>query len=328
MSLTGLPLLVLSIVASAGAFVLTIWSWQRGGPWRVVVRTLGVLLCEALVLFSTGLVVNRALGDLFPSWSALLNQDRAAPPPTVVAAPATKLDAWLHGRAVEGAHNGLVFEWKPTGEAGWHLSAPPVIYVPPEYFSATSAHFPVVLVVAPAKSGPAQGAWDPNKINLLVPRGNDDATPAVIVFLRTDHPDEPLLSRVLPKFLDGDLRTAARGWGVIGIGSDAAVGLDVLTEEPLRFWSAVAVADATGDLPKAVTKARAYLEWQAALTIAPGAAGKNQPGQSRVEVVARVDARLPAALRWVYGLLPAPLTAPVTGPVDPNAPPPTKKPGG
>ena len=304
MSLTGLPLLVSGILASVGAFALTIWSWGRGGRWRAVTRTAGVLVCEALVLFTAGLVVNRSLGDLFPSWSALLNQDRAAPPPTVVADPATKLDVWLHARAVEGTHNGLVFEWHPSGAAAWHLPAPPVVYVPPRYFTATTARFPVVLVLAPAKAGPAQGAWDPHKINLLVPRSDDGLTPAVIVFLRTERPDVTALTRTLPKILDGDLRTAARGWGVIGIGTDAAGGLDALVQDPVRFWSAAAVVD-DSQLATVLGHPHALLDWQGTLVVSHG-----HPAESR----------LPEALRWTYGRLPAPLTPPLTGPVDPDAP--------
>jgi hypothetical protein len=303
-SLTGLPLLVFSIVASIGAFVLTILVWRRGGRWRTVTRTAGVLLCEALVLCTAGLVVNRSLGDLFPSWSALLNQDRAAPPPTVVADPATKLDVWLHARAVEGTHNGLVFEWHPSGAAAWHLPAPPVIYVPPRYFTAKTARFPVVLVLAPVKAGPAQGAWDPHKINLIVPRSDDAPTPAVIVFLRTDRPDATVLTRTLPRILDGDLRTTARGWGMIGVDADAAAGLDALMQDPLRFWSAAAVVDDTG-LAKALAHPHALLDWQATTVLGRGHT---------------TESRLPEALRWVYGRLPAPLTTPLTGPVDPNAP--------
>jgi hypothetical protein len=303
-SLTGWPLLVTSVLASMGAIAGTIWCWGRGGWWRTVIRTAGVLVCEALLLFTAGLIVNRSLGDLFPSWSALLDQDKKAPPPTVVADPATKLDTWLHSKAIEGTHNGLVFEWHPSGAAAWHLPAPPVIYVPPRYFTAKTARFPVVLVLAPAKAGPAQGAWDPHKINLIVPRADGADTPAVIVFLRTDHPDAAVLTRTLPRVLDGDLRTTSRAWGLVGVDADAAAGLDALVQDPLRFWSAAAVIEEAA-VPKAVSHQRALLDWQSELIV-----GKGHPA----------DTKLSDALHWVYTRLPAPLTPPLTGPVDPNAP--------
>jgi hypothetical protein len=248
-SLTGLPLLVFSVLAAVAALILTVRYWGRGGRWRAVTRTVSVLLCEALALFAGGVIVNHALGDLFPSWSALLQQDRTAPPPPVVADPATRLDVWLRSRALEGEHNGLVFDWRPVDATAWHLPDPPTIYVPPAYFTQHSARFPVVLVIAPSKDGPAQAAWDARKVNLLVPRTGGEVTPAVLVFLRVDHPDVTLLAQTLPERLDEDLRTSPRGWGVIGVAFDAAVALDSLVRAPLRFWSAAVVADGTGWLP-------------------------------------------------------------------------------
>ena len=300
MSLTGRPLLVLSTLCLLGALAATIWYWQRGGRWQVPMRTTGILLSEALLLWTGGLVANHALGDLFPSWSALLGQEeRVAPPPTIVADPATRLDVWLHARALEGAHHGLVFEWKPAGAASWHLPVAPVIYVPPRYFTAPGLRFPVVLVVAPTAAGPGQSGWDPHKINLLVPRADSDGTPAILVFLRADRPDEQLLTQTLPGRLDGDLRVSARGWALIGVGTDGGVGPVGLTRAPLRFWSAVQVPEDGRPVPHVSGGLPAYLDWQASWTV-PGSTPA--PG------------RLPAALRWAYGRLPAPLAAPLTGP--------------
>src|SRR5205823_2925543 len=233
-----------------------------------------------------GLVVNRSL-EIFPSWSALFNRHHAAPPPTVVADATARLDVWLHARAVEGARNGLVFEWRPGGVGSWHLAAAPVIYVPPRYFTATAARFPVVVVVAPTRAGPAQGAWDPRKINQVVPHADAEVNPAVLVFLRTDHPDETVLTEVLPGQLDEDLRTAARGWAVVGVGADA--GFTALARDPLRFWFAVAIDGAPRPAPPD------ELAWQATLSII-----ERPPGHGSVQVVARPEDRLPAAFQWVY----------------------------
>src|SRR5438270_71629 len=141
---------------------------------------------------TAGLVVNRSL-EIFPSWSALFNRHHAAPAPTVVADPTTRLDVWLHTRAVEGARNGLVFEWRPAGVGTWHLTAAPIIYVPPRYFTATAARFPVVVVVAPTRAGPAQGAWDPRKINQVVTHADSEVNSACFVVLRSDYQDVTVL---------------------------------------------------------------------------------------------------------------------------------------
>jgi hypothetical protein len=307
-SLTGVPLLVLGIVLALGALAGTVWFWRGTAWWRPITRIAGVLACEALILFTAGLVVNRSL-EIFPSWSALFNRHHAAPPPTVVADPTTRLDVWLHSRAVEGARNGLVFEWRPSGVATWHLAAAPVIYVPPRYFTAKTARFPVVLVVAPGKAGPAQGAWDPHKLNSVVPHADAEVNPAVLVFLRTDHADETVLTQVLPSQLDEDLRTAGRGWAVVGLGAEAPAGFTALTRDPARFWFAVAVDGAPRPAPPG------ELAWQATLSIV-----EHPPGHASVQVVARPEDRLPAAFQWVYGKMPAPLAPPLTGPVDPDAP--------
>jgi hypothetical protein len=288
-SLTGVPLLVLSSLAALGVLAGTVWFWRGTAWWRPVVRAAGILACEALVLFTAGLVVNRSL-EIFPSWSALFNRHKAAPPPTVVADPGTRLDVWLHSRAVEGARNGLVFEWRPAGAAAWHLAAAPVIYVPPRYFTATALRFPVVLVVAPSHAGPAQGGWDPHKLNQVLPHADAEVNPAVLVFLRTDHPDETVLTHVVPAQLDEDLRAAARGWAVVGVDGDAGAAFAALHREPLRFWFAVAL----GARPTPPN----LLDWQATTT----------------------EDRLPAAFPWVYRHLPAPLAPALTGPVDPAAP--------
>jgi hypothetical protein len=91
---------------------------------------------------------------------------------------------------------------------------------------------------------------------------------------------------------------------VIGIGADAAGGLDTLAQDPVRFWSGAAVVDDT-ELTKVAGHPHALLDWQGTLVVSRGHA---------------VQDRLPDALHWTYGRLPAPLTPPVTGPVDPNAP--------
>ncbi len=315
MGLTGLPLLVISIIVSLSAVAGTVWFWRGGEWWRPVARTVAILVCEALVLFTTGLAVNRAL-DIFPSWSTLFHQHRAAPPPTAVADPATRLDDWLRGRTLEGARNGLVFEWRPGGAATWHLSTAPFVYVPPRYFTAKAARFPVVLLVAPAQAGPAQGGWDPHKVSVLVRRADRDVDPAVLVFLRTDHPDDMLI-RKLPEQLDEDLRTSARGWAVVGVGPAAPLAFDALPRDPLRFWAAVAVSETPGGLPKGLATIRADLDGQDTLTIV---GGPPSAARSGVDVVARPEDRVPHALQWAYRHMPAPLAAPITQPIDPAAP--------
>ena len=67
MSLTGLPLLLLSACATVLVTAATIRLWRRRRP---AVRIAGVLLIEALVVLTAGLEVNRN-EQFYPSWQAL-----------------------------------------------------------------------------------------------------------------------------------------------------------------------------------------------------------------------------------------------------------------
>ena len=67
MSLTGLPLLLLSAFVTVLVTAATVWSWRRG---RLAARIAGVLLIEGLFVFTAGLVVNRGQ-QFYPSRAAL-----------------------------------------------------------------------------------------------------------------------------------------------------------------------------------------------------------------------------------------------------------------
>jgi hypothetical protein len=247
-ALTGLPLLVLAVVASLSVLYLTIRHWSRG----VVVRVVGLLCVEALVLFTAGLVVNRAFDDLFPSWTALLHQDTVpAPPPE--AATSARLDGWLRGR------DSRTFDWTPAGERYWPLLQPPVVVVPAAYLSLAAQRFPVVVVVSPQ---PPEVVADP-------------PTPAVLVWLRADRLDVSLLTRTLPAALEADLRVSSGGWAAVGVGTDGAVGFDALAKDSARYRSAAAVGSVPApDRPGALVTDRlsVALQWVYAHLPAPLAA--------------------------------------------------------
>ncbi len=344
-SLTGLPLLVCGIVATLLGFAGTVFLWRRGGRWRLLSRTGLVLLCEALAVFTGAVATNRAL-DLYPSWATLFQKAAPPPPQNAVADPATSLDVWLKGRAADGARKGLYFDWKPTGLASWHLAAVPTVFVPAAYFTSTALQFPVVVVAAAEKSGPAQAAWDDKQTAAadMVRAAEGQGNPAIVVFVRTAKPDTgPLLATELPTRLDNDLRVAPRGWAAVGIGADAPMALTVLGEAPGRYRAAVAVADGGAGLPATlVAKAGKIRADQSALLIAPEAAGSAALGSGKSlcvgapasgpalcadsqvaqDSVDRPQDRLPAALRWTFDEVPAPLAPPITGPVG-TAPAPT-----
>ncbi len=290
MSLTGVPLLVACWLGTKLVVGLTIIGWRYGGRVRLLTRTVSILACEAVLLFTFGVAANRAL-DLYPSWAVLLHP---VPKPKSVETPVGRLDGWLRAQdaqdvqgAQDGAH-GVTFTWQPPGWTSWGLAGAPKVFVPPAYFAPTGTglHFPAIVVVTPAGSG---DVTDPIKAT----------TQAIAVVV---HParagDAGTLADELPYALNLDLRVNPHGWALIGAGADERLVLAVLGERPERYQEAALIVD--GPAPPVATVGRqGYPEQQVRVI-----AGQVSP-----------TARLAAALSWVYGLLPAPLNAPETGPI-------------
>jgi hypothetical protein len=297
-SLTGLPLLVVCWLGTKLVVGLTVIGWRYGGRARVFTRTVSILACEAVALFSLGVVANRAL-DLYPSWAALLHP---VPRPEAVAAPVVRLDGWLHSRDVRGGRHGVTFTWEPPGWTGWGLAAPPTMSVPQAYFTGSSRHLPVIVVAAPPQDG--------REVLGAVP-----AAPAVVVFLPTDRPAVGAIADQLPYALNLDVRVEPHGWALIGLGSDARPVLAALAQRPERYQDAAVIADGAAPLPAPVLAQVRRGSAQQYLCLVAAEPGAVLPRAVRVLLVAAAPARLAAALRWVDPLLPAPLDPPETGPI-------------
>ncbi|MEV6597109.1 hypothetical protein AB0M36_09640 [Actinoplanes sp. NPDC051346] len=140
MSLTGIPLLVVAGFVAVVSAAMTILLWSRFGRWRFVVRTLGVLVTEVLVVLCVGLVANRS-EQFYPSWSALAGDTgtETATAPTLVG----ELDGTLAGRSTT--------TWEPPDLKSWRLAATPTVTVPSEYSpaypAADSRPYPVLVVL-------------------------------------------------------------------------------------------------------------------------------------------------------------------------------------
>jgi hypothetical protein len=313
MSLTGVPLLVFSVLLTLAAAGATVFFWPIGRRWRSLTRTGCVLLTEFLALFTIGLVINRAEDDLYPSWSALFDRVTSGAPPAGDHYSGA-LDDYLRGRAAEGRTSGVVIDWRPTGWQSWHLAGAPEVFVPPAYFARTDQRFPVVVVVGPAKDGAAQGGWDPRNIKTFGGTAN-----AVLVFLRVDKPDDgDLLGAAVPGRLAADLRVSEHGWAAVGVGTDAGPALDALSTQPGRYRAAALVSDGTGMIGPGTFSGRHFNATQPVLVVAGGITASPDTGRSaqsvtasggKVQVVTRPDYRVPIALDYLVPLLPAPLAA-------------------
>jgi len=181
-SLTGLPLLLLSAFVTVLVTAATVWSWRRG---RLAARIAGVLLIEGLFVFTAGLVVNRGQ-QFYPSWAALAG--RTGTGTVTEPVPAGVLDAHLPPGP---------FPWRPSGLSSWHLSGTPIVSLPADYQERTDVTFPVVLVLGGTAAHPP-----------------DAITVSIRPTARTTAAD----LRTLPGALRHDLRVSEIGWDVVGGG--------------------------------------------------------------------------------------------------------------
>lgn len=319
MSLTGLPLLVLSLTATVGALVLVVAGWRRLRRFRVPGRTLSIVLCEVLALASLGLAVNR-WGDFYPSWTALLGGVATR---SLAHASSTNLAHWLVARAAQGERDGFVFTWKPAVVSSWHLDEAPIVYVPPAYFQRATSSFPVALVVAPAALGAKEGAWDDRGVSRLVHSTAVAAIPAIVVFVRAALPaDATSLGAGLPATLDRDLRVTAHSWAIIGIGAQAPAALEVYAHEAGRFSFLGLLAEGSAPLPASVLERACTLAVGSSVLTGGGAAppfaaGGEPPPFIHV-VVERPESRLATTLAWAYPLMPLAVAAPLLADLPPT----------
>ncbi|MCU7727424.1 hypothetical protein ODJ79_27140 [Actinoplanes sp. KI2] len=139
MSLTGLPLILLTgfLVLAAGA--ATVRFWRLPGRKRLPFRIAGLVAIEVLLVAEIGLVVNRQ-ECFYPSWRVLGGAENAVVAP---APPAGRLDGELDA-------DGTI-AWSPPEAAAWHLAAAPLLVTASEYGAHADRAFPVVLALT---SGP------------------------------------------------------------------------------------------------------------------------------------------------------------------------------
>ncbi|GIF13840.1 hypothetical protein [Actinoplanes teichomyceticus] len=134
MSLTGLPLILLTGTLAVLVAAATVRGWRRPA-----IRIAGLILTEALIVAGAGLIANRSAG-FYPSWRALGGAPDATVPTPV--APG-RLDGALGGR-------GAVLGWAPPEAAGWRLAVRPQLVIPPDYPARPERTFPVVVALVGA----------------------------------------------------------------------------------------------------------------------------------------------------------------------------------
>jgi hypothetical protein len=275
MGLTSITLLLLAAAVAAGATTALCVFWNRLADRRRPVRVVGILLSEALLLFTFGLLVNR-IGGFYPSWAALtmatpaIQPAPAAPPPQ---------PAWLSAyRAAQSqAERGRAFAWQSGSRTAWGLSAAPMVWLPTDTLpSATDAHVservavPVTVVLLPKDAA--------------APSIPHTGTSAVVVLRLADPPRPAALAAGLAVHMSTELPVESHSWTAIGVGPACAAAVALLTDEPNAFHDLALVPGPVVLAPRLVQRARS---------------------EAQEMVVARTG--LGAALAWADRMAPADL---------------------
>ena len=210
MTLIGVPLIALALIATAAAIAATTLLWSRPGRWRPVHRSAGVLLCEVLVVLSAGLIANRQ-EEFYPSWQALAGDTGTTA--TTRPRPVGRLDTEFGAGTLKAA-------WRPAGSAAWQLASNAEVTVPASY-PTSEGSFPALVALGgrPAPDGLV-------RLSLLPTRRTSAAALAD-----------------LPALLGTDLRVTGHGWALLTAPAWAGLAARFVAEHPGRF-TALAVVGA------------------------------------------------------------------------------------
>ncbi len=241
MPLTGRLLIALTIGGTAIVLAATVWSWSRTGWLRFILRPTGVLLTEALLLVSIGLIVNRH-ENFYPSWEALLDTTNQGQPSYKTEA--GSLDGAVAARAKGNASVSELLPWQPTGWTDWHLASAPKLVIPAGYSEHPQWRYSVVLVISNSTSG-----WPPGWQQAA---GLSDAAGAnrdLVIFVTTT-PATALVDLVaeLPTYLRHDLRVSDHRWAIVTSSAEAGPTHAAALTTPGIFPAIATVQDAAASV--------------------------------------------------------------------------------
>ncbi|MFU8854156.1 hypothetical protein ACNAW0_24695 [Micromonospora sp. SL1-18] len=307
MALTGVPLLLLVGLAAAGAAAAMVVGWSRFGRLRILVRVVGVLLTQALVLFTVGLAVNRS-AQFYTSWDDLVAQNAASD--RHHASTPGRLDQWVRQNDHNAALQPFAFEWRPDGWTDWHLAAPPTVTVPAGYLRNPGWRYPAVLVLGSAGYGWG-GATETEAARSL----EAAAGLAVLIFAHTTPAASvPALATALPDQLSRDLRVTGHSWALVSSAPQEPLARQVVLAAPGRYPALAVVPVGAGHGRPAGAAVPQGLPAGVTVTVLGTPASTATGGPAAVPragspAPSGMDA-LRAALLWAIRQLPAPLAEP------------------
>jgi hypothetical protein len=280
MRLTGVPLIVLAVLVTAVAGAATALLWSKFGRWRLVNRAAGILLTEALVVVTIGLVVNRA--DLFyPSWAAL--EGRTGTTAVAATRRAGRLDGLVHGTAA------VTVPWRPTDIAAWRLAGTPHVVLPAGYRRQSSVAYPTVVSLVDSQSQAATAVRVARRV----------AAVGVVVVPTAGTTAAALAT--LPADLAADVRVNGRGWAVLTTSRQAALGARLIRSGP-PYGALVVMGAATPQRQAGAALA----------VVRPGRPHRAAPAEHGIAVLtAAGPSAWAVAANWAAVHTSPPLTAPL-----------------
>jgi hypothetical protein len=297
MPLTGRALIGLTACCTVAVLAGTVLVWGRWGRLRYLLRPAGVLLSEALLLVTVGLVVNRQEG-FYPTWAALL--DSGSPGTTSYRVAAGSLDRKLAARVGSRGDAAQEFAWHPSGWTRWRLAGAPEVVTPAGYLRHPGWRYSVVLVVDDSASG-----WSTGRLSTA-----EAAGPAVVVYTTTTAATQvQTLARTLPGELDRDLRVTTHRWAIVASASDAGLA-DQAAVATRGLYPAIVTVPAGAATPEPLTTHPPVIPALAAL--GAGSAHRRSSGATKVPagiVSVTVHTGLTAAIAWAAAQTPPPLAA-------------------
>jgi enterochelin esterase-like enzyme len=257
MGLTGMPLLVVSVLLALGAPVACLALWNRAkGHLAVATRFLMIVMCQALALLLGGVAVNDHY-EFYSSWSDLIGGGTGGNTAIEALGPAgtglvrtafqpeTSLGTGVYSAMVTGEHSGVrsrILVWVPPG-----YDAPanarrtyPVVELFPGYPGSASTWFHAVHGVKALTDAMAAGRSRPFILvapTTTVVHGNDTEC--------IDFPNGPRVET----WLTDDVRTAVTSafraqpdrtaWGLMGFSTGGYCAAKLAVRRPDLYSAAV-----------------------------------------------------------------------------------------
>ena len=266
MELTSRSFTVFCVLLAVGAPLATVVLWSRlkgPGPVRVLQRLALIAVCQVTAIAVVATLINNSF-YFYTSWADLLGTSQivATSRNSLPQAPTAELHRIDAARRAQPAHShGVVLNQMIHGTTSG-LTAPAVIYLPPQYFQPRYAHtrFPVVLVMPGYPGNPQMYLT-----RLPVPRvmaqevASGRATPFIAVIIKETvlPPRDTECANVVngpqvETFLAKDVRTQLtqvlrtrvdrQGWAMMGDSTGGFCAVKMVMQNPTLYGSAVGLS--------------------------------------------------------------------------------------